>query len=259
MSKTALITGATSGIGLELARLFAKDKYDLVLIARNAVKLKEVSEELAGNSGIKVKIISKDLSESNSAHEIFDEITSEKIIVDILINNAGFGSFGAFADFELRNDLDMMQLNMTSLVILTKLFLNEMLERNSGRIMNVASTAAFQPGPFMALYYASKAFVLSFSEAVSEEISDSNVTLTCLCPGPTETGFQERAGVKKIKLLNKKPAMISAEDVAVIGYRGLMKGKRIIIPGKINLLISKAVRFTPRRVVTKIIKYLHTG
>ncbi|MEP7146397.1 MAG: SDR family oxidoreductase, partial [bacterium] len=227
--------------------------------ARSDTGLKNVSEEISGTFSVKVKIISKDLSKNNSAQELFDEIISEGFNVDILINNAGFGSYGNFSESELDNDLDMIYLNITSLVILTRLFLNEMLKRNSGRIMNVASTAAFQPGPFMALYYASKAFVLSFSEAVDEEIADSSVTISCLCPGPTNTGFQERAGMHKIKLVNKKLAgMMSAEKVAGIGYNGLMKGKRIIIPGKINWLVSQAVRFTPRNLVTKIVSYINT-
>ncbi|MEO8663889.1 MAG: SDR family oxidoreductase [Ignavibacteria bacterium] len=259
MSNTALITGASSGIGLELARKFASDNYDLVLVARRRDNLQKISEELANSFGVKIKIIVKDLSKDNSAREIFDETKSENITVNILINNAGFGSYGAFAGADPDTDNEMIRVNIASLVILTKLFLKEMLIRNSGRIMNVASIAAFQPGPNMALYYATKAFVLSFSEAVAEEISGSKVTITCLCPGPTKTGFQERAGTNKIKLADKKSAVImSAQKVASIGYNGLMKGKRIIIPGKINWLVANSLRFAPRKLVTKVAKFVNS-
>ncbi len=259
MTKTALITGASSGIGLEFAKLLAKEKYDLIIVARSSDKLEKISKAIEKDFGVKVRVILKDLSENNSANEIFDELISEKVIVDIMINNAGFGSYGPFAESDLNNDLEMIRLNISSLVVFTNLFLREMLKRNSGRIMNVASTAAFQPGPYMALYYASKAFVLSFSEAVAEEISDSKVTISCLCPGPVKTGFQGRAGLQKAKLANKNLlGMITAEEVAKIGYKGLMKGKRIIIPGKLNWLVAKAVNFTPRRLVTKIGKYIHS-
>lgn len=258
MTKSVLITGATTGIGYELAKLIAKDKYDLVIIARSESKLKEVSDELIKDYGVKVKSISKDLSKTQSAKEIYEEVRKENINIDVLINNAGFGSLGSFADSDLTNDLGMIQVNISSLVILTKLFLNDMIIKNSGKIMNVASTAAFQPGPGMAIYYASKSFVLHFSEAIAEELIDSKITVTALCPGPVMTEFQNRAGIQNTKLLNRKiSGLMSAEEVAENGYRGLMKGKRIVIPGIINKILPFMVRFSPRRLVAKVAGSLH--
>lgn len=258
MSKTVIITGATTGIGYELAKLFAIDKFDLVIIARNEIKLRQTAAELQKDYKVNVKIISKDLSDQNSAVEIYNEIIKENINVDILVNNAGFGAHGAFADSDLKNDVDMLNLNITSLVILNRLFLEEMKKKNSGKILNVASTAAFQPGPFMAVYYATKAFVLSFSEAVSEELSGTNVTVSCLCPGPTETEFQNRAGIGETKMMNRKKfTVMSAEEVALIGYESLMKGKRTIIPGLVNKSGAFLVRFLPRKLIAKITRSLH--
>ena len=177
----------------------------------------------------------------------------------MLVNNAGFGDQGAFADSDMKNDIEMISLNISSLVILNRLFLNDMLKRNSGRIMNVASTAAFQSGPFMAVYYASKAFVLSFSEAVSEELTGTNVTVSCLCPGPTETEFQNRAGIKKTKMMSgKRFTVMTAEEVALTGYNEMMKGKRIIIPGFANKAGAFLVRFIPRKIITKITRSLNS-
>lgn len=259
MSKTVLITGASTGIGYELAKLFAKDKYELIIIARNETKLSETASFLIKDYNVKVKFIPKDLSEPDSAKEIFDELKKENISIDMLVNNAGFGDQGAFADSDMKNDIEMISLNISSLVILNRLFLNDMLKRNSGRIMNVASTAAFQSGPFMAVYYASKAFVLSFSEAVSEELTGTNVTVSCLCPGPTETEFQNRAGIKKTKMMSgKRFTVMTAEEVALTGYKEMMKGKRIIIPGFANKAGAFIVRFIPRKIITKITRSLNS-
>ncbi|MBK8552819.1 MAG: SDR family oxidoreductase [Ignavibacteria bacterium] len=258
MTKTVLITGATTGIGYELAKLFAKDKYDLVIIARNGSKLKEVSDELVKDFRVNVKSISKDLSKTLSAEEIYQELNKENINIDVLINNAGFGSLGAFSESDLSNDLEMIQLNITSLVVLTKLFMSDMIRNNSGKIMNVASTAAFQPGPFMAIYYATKSFVLHFSEAIAEELTDTQITVTALCPGPVITEFQNRAGIQNTKLVNRKiSGLMSAEEVAEIGFKGLMKGKRIVIPGIINKVIPLLVRLSPRKFVAKVAGSLH--
>lgn len=258
MSKSVLITGATTGIGYELAKLFAKDKFDIIIIARNEVKLKETTAELQKEFNVNVKFISKDLSVRNSAKEIYSELQGENISPEVLVNNAGFGSHGAFSESDPENDIDMINLNITSLVTLNRLFLNDMLKKNSGRIMNVASTAAFQPGPYMAVYYATKAFVLSFSEAVSEELSGTNVTVSCLCPGPTETEFQYRAGIKETKMMNRKSfTVMTAEEVALIGYESLMKGKRTIIPGLVNKSGAFLVRFLPRKLIAKITRSLH--
>ena len=258
MTKTVLITGATTGIGYELAKLFAKDKYDLVIIARNGSKLKEVSDELVKDFRVNVKSISKDFSKTLSAEEIYQELNKENINIDVLINNAGFGNLGAFSESDLSNDLEMIQLNITSLVVLTKLFMIDMIRNNSGKIMNVASTAAFQPGPGMAIYYATKSFVLHFSEAIAEELTDTEITVTSLCPGPVITEFQNRAGIQNTKLVNRKiSGLMSAEEVAEIGFKGLMKGKRIVIPGIINKVIPLLVRLSPRKFVAKVAGSLH--
>lgn len=258
MSGLVLITGATSGIGLELAKLFAQDKYDLILTGTKENSLKKFEEYLKEKFRVNVLTITKDLSKTGSAEEIFSEIKNKKLPVDVLVNNAGFGIYGTLKAYNLDIDIAMVQLNVVSLMTLTKLFLKDMLSHNRGRIMNVASTAAFLPGPSMATYYASKSFVLSFSEAISEEIKKSNVTLTVLCPGPTETNFQTRAGNKKTKLVKSKLAgMMTAEEVAKTGYKSLMKGKRIVIPGFRNKLITQFIRLTPRKLVTFVVNFIH--
>jgi len=244
----ALITGASSGIGLELARIFAREHFNVVLVARSQARLEEIAAELRAGHGVAVEVIAKDLSTPDAAVEIQRQVGR----VDVLVNNAGFGLYGKFAGFPLVDDLSLMHLNMDALVALTKLFLPGMIEARSGRILNVASTAAFQPGPLMALYYASKAFVLSFSEAIANELKGTGVTVTTLCPGPTETGFQARAEVEDIRL--NRMGMMSAKAVAEAGYRGLMAGKTIVIPGIKNKLGAQSVRFSPRKLVIKIVR-----
>lgn len=244
----ALITGASGGIGLELARIFAREHFDLVLVARSKARLEELAAELRAAHGVAVEVIAKDLSAPDAAVEIQRQVGR----IDVLVNNAGFGLYGKFADSPLADDLNLMHLNMDALVALTALFLPGMIEARSGRILNVASTAAFQPGPLMALYYASKAFVLSFSEAIANELKDTGVTVTALCPGPTETGFQARAEVQDIPL--NRMGMMSAKAVAEAGYRGLMAGKTIVIPGIKNKFGAQSVRFTPRKLVTNIVR-----
>ncbi|HMS34757.1 MAG TPA: SDR family oxidoreductase [Ignavibacteria bacterium] len=259
MAGNVLITGATTGIGYELAKLFAKDKYELIIIARNETRLSETASSLIKDYNVKVKFIPKDLSKTDSAKEIFAELKNENISVDMLVNNAGFGDQGAFAESELSNDLDMIHLNITSLVILNRLFLDDMLKKNSGRIMNVASTAAFQPGPFMAMYYATKAFVLSFSEAVAEELSGTDVTVSCLCPGPTETEFQNRAGIKETKMMSgKRFTVMTAAEVALTGYKEMMKGKKIIIPGFANKAGTFFVKILPRKIISKVTRSMNS-
>ncbi len=252
--KFVLITGASTGIGYELAKIFAKEKYNLILVARNIEKLIEIREELQ-NLGVNIVIIKKDLSRPESPQELFNEIAEKNIEVDILINNAGFGLLGPFNELDINAQLEMIQLNITSLVQITYLFLPKMIEKRSGKIMNVASTAAFQPGPYMAIYYATKSFVLSFSEAIYAELKSKGITVTALCPGPTKTEFQKRAGMENINLERAKllPYM-SAEKVAQIGYKGLMKGKRVVIPGFLNKLGTKLVRLVPQTFVLNVIK-----
>ena len=241
---SALITGASGGIGLELARIFAREGYQLALVARSRERLEQIAAEL---KPAYVRVIAMDLTSSDAPQRVQREIPS----VDVLVNNAGYGVFGKFAESPLDDDLGLMQLNMTALVGLTRLYLPGMIAARSGKILNVASTAAFQPGPLMALYYASKAFVLSFSEAIANELEGTGVTVTALCPGPTATGFQERAHVEKSRLLRYMKVM-DAQRVAEIGYRGLMAGKTLVIPGMMNKLVAQSVRVSPRKIVTKI-------
>lgn len=258
MNKYALITGATFGIGYELAKLFAADGYNLILIARNKNRLTEISKELRDKHNIDVRIIENDLSLANSAKEVFEEINQKNIRIEFLVNNAGFGNHGKFWETELKTETDMIQLNITSLVELTKLFLPKMIASKSGRILNVASTAAFQPGPFMNIYYATKAFVLSFSEALNSELNGTSVTVTTFCPGPTKTEFQSRAKINNTRLVKTRiMGFMSAEKVARIGYKGLMKGKRLVIPGLLNRIGVATVKLAPRRLTTSVIRLLN--
>ncbi len=243
---SALITGASAGIGLELARVFANAGYDLILVARDQARLEKLAADLKPASA---RVIAKDLSLADAPEEIHRLAPK----VDVLVNNAGFGVFGKFADTRMSQELNMMQLNMTALVILTKLYVRDMIAARSGRILNVASTAAFQPGPWMSLYYATKAFVLSFSEAIADELEGTGVTVTVLCPGPTATEFQERGKMQDSGLVKGKK-MMTARAFAEAGYRGLMAGKTIVIPGLQNKLMMQSLRVSPRSVVTKVVR-----
>ena len=245
---TALVTGASTGIGYELARLFARNGYDLVLVARTAAPLEKVAAELESLAGAKVRVLAQDLSRPNAPVEIFDELQRLGVQVDVLVNNAGFGTHGPFATIDAAANVELLQVNIISLTHLTRLFLPGMIARRAGKIMNVASMAAFLPGPFMATYYASKAYVLHFSEALSSELRGSGVTVTALCPGPVNTEFQKRAGVEKSRLFSS--GAMDAGTVAAAGYRGIMRGRRIVIPGASNMLAAKSVRFFPRRLAT---------
>jgi len=250
---TALITGASGGIGLELAKLFARDGYNLVLIARSYETLKAIASEFEKNHGVLVKCCTKDLSVSSSPDEILQSLRSDMIEIDVLVNNAGFGWRGNFTYMELSDALEMIQVNITALTHLTRLILPDMLKNNRGKILNVASTASFQPGPLMATYYASKAYVTSFSLALSEELRGTGITVTAFCPGPTATGFGKRAGFSNKKNLIDSLS-IDASTVALRGYRGLMKGRPLVIPGWKNWLGAQIVRFLPRTLPGKLIK-----
>jgi uncharacterized protein len=255
MNKTALITGATTGIGFEFTKLLAADGYNLVLIARDEQKLRQIAASSQTKFKVSVKIYPKDLSVNSRIEDVVRQIREDVGTINILVNNAGFGISGPFVETDLSRELEMIQLNVVSVVILTKLFAREMAQRRHGKILNVASTAAFQPGPFMTIYYATKAFVLSFSEGLAEELKDSGVTVTALCPGPTATEFSKRAELEKSRLF--KGGLIPVLDpatVAKIGYEGLMKGQRIVIPGLMNKIGAFAPRFIPRRLVTQITK-----
>jgi short-subunit dehydrogenase len=253
--QTALITGASAGIGRELAKLFAKDGYNLVLVARTASRLNLFADELQRQFSISAKTFALDLATPSAPQFLFDQLERENLAVDVLVNNAGYGKLGAFAEVSLEESLGQIHLNIAALTHLTKLFLAPMLGRKSGKILNVASTAGFQPGPLMAVYYASKAYVISFSEALANELHSSGVTVTCLCPGPTDTEFQTRAGTEN-SLLFRKGGPMTAKAVAQDGYRGLMKGKPLIISGLKNWLVAESLRISPRSLVTAISRRL---
>lgn len=246
---TALITGASSGIGLELARIFAQHKHDLILVARSEDKLNALKTELGEQ--VTTTVIAMDLSDPAAPQALYNAVENAKLNVDFLINNAGFGDFGKFKDNDWAKEQQMIQLNITALTELTKLFMPHLLD-NKGRIMNVASTAAFQPGPYMAVYYATKAYVLSFSEALAHELKPCGVSVTALCPGPTESGFQDAAEMNHSKLVKGK-SMPSSAVVAEYGYNAMMSGKRVAVQGVINKVLSQSVRFTPRRVMTSVV------
>ena len=251
---TVLITGASGGIGYELAKLFARDHYNLVLVARSRDKLAQVAAELQ-LFGVTVKTVALDLAEPPAPKFLFDQLQREGIAVDILINNAGFGAFGEFAQMPVEEILGQIYLNITALTLLTRLFVQPMLNRRSGRIMNVASTAGFQPGPLMAVYYATKAYVISFSEAIANELRGSGITVTCFCPGATHTGFAKRAGNDNSRLFKQLGAM-SAEKVALDGYRAVMEGRTLAISGAHNWVVAQSTRFAPRKLVTAMSRWV---
>ncbi|EPG67836.1 SDR family oxidoreductase [Leptospira wolffii] len=258
MKKTALITGATVGIGYEIAKLAAQDGYDLILVARNQKSLASAKKELE-KLGAGVEILSADLSDPKSPKKIYDFAKKKKAIVDLLVNNAGFGTNGKFHALDLKEELNLIQVNVTSLVELTHLFLKDMRDRHSGKILNVASTAAFQPGPMMTNYYASKAYVLYFSEGIAEEVRKDGVTVTCLCPGPTKTEFFKRAEMDGSAILNSGLVpKANASDVAKIGYEAVKSGRTVVVSGIANKLMAQSVRISPRFLVRKLARILNT-
>jgi short-subunit dehydrogenase len=249
---TALITGASSGIGAELAKLCAADGYDVILVARQRAALEDLALALSQAHGIAARALVADLAEPAATRAVYESAGA----VDILINNAGFGLRGAYAETDWDAEARMIQVNVTALAHLTKLYLPGMIARRSGRILNVASTAAFVPGPFMAMYYATKAFVFSFSLAIANELQGTGVTLTALCPGPTRTNFFEAAGTRDSNLL-KGPSM-SAAEVAREGYDAMMAGKAEIIAGSRNRWMIWGARFAPRRMLAGIGRRLNS-
>jgi short-subunit dehydrogenase len=251
--KTALITGASSGIGLELAKELAARKFDLVLTARSEGKLKDLAKELGAKHGVGVSVVPLDLAKPGAAAELSARLSKEGRQVDVLVNNAGYGLGGKFLETDLGRELDMIQLNISALVHLTKLLAPAMVARKQGRILNVASTAAFVPGPFMAIYYATKAFVLSFSEALSVELEGTGVTCTVLCPGPTDTGFQAVASIERSRLVKSRVSgFMRADVVARAGVDGLLKGRGHVVPGVRNKMVVQSTRLGPRTLVAKI-------
>jgi hypothetical protein len=249
--ENVLITGASSGIGLELARLYAAAGSDLVLVARSEDKLSELADELRAAHDIIVRVLPADLSQPGAAVAIYEVLSGTGIDIDILINNAGFGARGSVAELSIARQLQMMQVNMTTLFELTRRLLPGMIERDRGGILNIASTAAFQPGPYMGVYYASKAFVLSFTEALAGELTDTAIQVTCLAPGPVATGFGAVAGVEDTVLF--KAGVLDASKVAWAGYRGLRRGKTLVIPGLRNKFTATAVRLVPRSLVRRVV------
>jgi uncharacterized protein len=251
MTNTALVTGASGGIGLELARLLASGGHDLVLVARSEAKLHEIGEQLEQEHGIAATVIASDLSKPNAARDLVETLRAASTEIDVLVNNAGYGLNGEFVDNDPQTQLDMIQVNIVALTELTRLLLPSMVARRSGRILNVASTAAFAPDPFAAVYGATKAYVLSFSEAIAEELRHSGVTVTALCPGPTQTGFSTAAGAGSTRLYSKQKPMSSA-DVARAGYQGMNSGRRVVVTGLRNKLLVQSARMSPRRMVTMV-------
>lgn len=246
MTKTALITGASKGIGKELAIIFAQNNTNLVLVARSGEILNQFKKELELKYSISVVVLVKDLCSANSVEELYKEVKDKHIEIDYLVNNAGFGYYGAFADTEWDRYEKMIALNITTLTHLSHLFITEWKGRRSGRILNISSTAAFQPGPMMAVYFATKSFVLNLSEALARELKNDNISITTLCPGPTSTSFGEESKMNASELV-KNVKIANAKDVAALGYKSMMKGRTTVIHGSINKFAPFIIRFIPRK------------
>ena len=247
----AVITGASGGIGLELAKVFAREGFDLALVARTVGALERIADEIKVQFGRKTLVIAEDISAPGAPQRIFEAAPK----ADVLINNAGFGHLGRFAELDADKQINTVDVNITALTALTRLYLPAMIARGSGRVVNVASTAAFQAGPLMTVYYATKAYVLSFTEGIAEELLGTGVTATALCPGPVLTGFQSRGGLQGTKL-TKSPLVMTAVEVAEYGYKAAMAGKVIAIPGVGNKLVAWSTRFAPRALSRKIARRL---
>lgn len=245
MTSWALVTGASSGLGAEFARLLAARGYNLIIVARREDKLLELKKEL---TNVEVKIMVKNLADTEAPYEIVREL--ENTPIEILINNAGFGNFGKFIETDLERDVEMIDVNITTLTVLTKLFAQKMAAQKNGKILNVASTAAFLPGPLMAVYYASKAYVLSFSQAIANELNGTGVTVTALCPGPTATGFEKAANLGASNLFKGK--LPTAKVVAEAGLTALFTGKTTIVQGAKNKVMVFLLRLVPRSTAAAI-------
>lgn len=246
VGNAVLITGASSGLGYEFVKLFAKENYEIIIVARTLERLDKIKDEFSNN---KITVIKRDLTKYNAAKELYNEIKARGINIEILVNNAGFGLLGEFDKLNIENQKDMIELNITALTELTHFVVQEMKQRGRGKILNIASTAAFQPGPLMAVYYATKAYVVSFSEAVAQELKGTGITVTTLCPGATKTNFGKVAGAENANLFRWA---MEADKVARIGFNGLMKGKRVVIAGAFNKIGAYSAKFLPRRITTKI-------
>jgi uncharacterized protein len=258
LTETALITGSSSGIGFHLAKEFARHRHALVLVAPVASELQKIASELKTAGAIFVRTIAKDLERPEAPQEIFDELSSDRIYVDILVNNAGFGHRGKFWEIAIEHDISMLRLNIEAVLRLTKLFLPVMLKRRQGRLLNVASVAGFEPGPLFAIYHASKAFVLSLTEALATELEDTGVTATALCPGPTDTDFFQKSGRVGARMF-QKASLMAPQDVAKAGYEGLMAGERIVVPGVANKIIVFSRRLLPEATLAKMTGQLYVN
>jgi uncharacterized protein len=252
-SPTALVTGGSGGIGLEIAKVLARKGFDLVLVSRKRDTLEAAAGQLEGKYGARIQVFAADLRRPDAPQTIYDFLHNENIPIEVLVNNAGFGLGGEFADTKLQRELEMIQVNISALTHLTKLFLPAMIKRKSGRVLNLASTAGFQPGPLMAVYYATKAYVLSFSQALAEELRHSGVTVTALCPGPTATDFAATADVGSSGMFSAF-GMATPEAVAEFGVAAMMHGRRVAIPGLKNKIIAQSSRFAPRAVSAKLVR-----
>lgn len=248
--KTALITGASTGLGADFAHILASRRVNLVLVARNETRLAELAHTLTKKHNVTCQVIRSDLAESGSALRLFDEVKSRKISVDILINNAGYGLWGAFAESNFSEMSGMIQLNVNTLTELTRLFLPDMLERKSGHILNVASTAAFQPGPWMGVYYATKAYVLSFGEALAEELKGTGVSVTTLCPGPTKTEFFDRARMGNSRM--KRMLFADSMACARTGIDGMFQQRAVVVDGMMNWFFTLTARVLPRATMRRL-------
>jgi short-subunit dehydrogenase len=250
MQNVALITGASGGIGRDIARIHAARRGDLVIVARRNEALQELKAELEDKYGISVLCIAADITEPGAVQRIYDQLAEQNIEIEVLVNNAGFGGHGKFHERAWEQDEAMIQLNVTALCAMTHLLVQDMVARRRGKILNVASTAGFLPGPLQAVYYATKAFVVSFSQAIAEELSDENITVTALCPGPVATGFSDRAGLEGVEAFKNAA---SSADVAEIGYKAMLKGKLIVINDwKLSFMLNWLLPFVPRRTVLKM-------
>jgi uncharacterized protein len=254
---TALVTGASSGIGRELALVLARNGHDLVLVARRQAELDTLAAELSAAHGTTSLVVPADLSAPESIALVSQAVEAAGVEVDVLVNNAGLGGHGRFAETDTASDDQQLAVNIVALTRLTKAYLPPMVSRRRGRILNVASTAAFQPGPYMAIYYASKAYVLSFTEALAEELRGTGVTATALCPGAVRTDFFEVAALGRDSLLERSAGTLDADVVAQAGYDAMMSGKPMVIPGVMNRIGMESLRIAPRRLVPRIVARLH--
>ncbi len=254
--QTALITGASNGIGLALAKRFAAENHDLILVARSEDKLQALKIELSSKHGIEAHVFSYDLTQPDACQSLFDRTQQAGLQVDVLVNNAGYGDYGDFVETDWEKQQGMISLNVMAITHLTHLFLPAMVQRDSGKILNVSSTAAFQPGPKMSVYFATKAYVLSFSEAIAAETDGTGISVTVLCPGPTQSGFIDNANMGKMAAADaiSEDKLPSSKEVADFGYEALQKGQVVAVHGTLNKLMTFSNRLAPRAVIRKGVK-----